>query len=98
VSQNNSSTKNWTHGSNLGPNNSHSGNFGDGGDENPPKGNIGKTHISPVALKRKRDVTQKGEIPIPRPKDMEVDAKEEEFDSVAQILLKNREITQEMAC
>jgi hypothetical protein len=76
------------------------GNSGDGGDENPPKGNIGKTHISPVALKRKRDVTQKGEkeIPVPEPEDMEVDVEEEELDWATQILLENREITQELAC
>jgi len=96
VSQRNSSTKNWTQGSNLGPKNSHSGNSVDGGDEKPPKGNIGKTHIFPVALKRKRDATQQVEIPVLRPEDMEIDDEEEEFYWDAQILLENREINQEM--
>ena len=75
------------------------GNFGDGGDENPPKGNIVKTHTAPVALKMKRDVTQKGEKenPVSEPKDMEVNV-EEELDWAAQRLLENKEITQELDC
>jgi hypothetical protein len=43
VSQRSSSTKNQTQGSSLGQKNSHLGNSGDGGDENPPKENFGKT-------------------------------------------------------
>jgi hypothetical protein len=74
------------------------GNSGGGGDENPPKGNIGKTHTAPVALKRKRDVTQKGEIPVPESEDMEVDAEEEDLDWATQRLLENKEITQELSC
>jgi len=48
------------------------------GDENPPKENIGKTHIGPYALKRKTKVTQKGEIHVPESEDMELYAKEED--------------------
>jgi len=100
VSQRRSSTKNQTHGSSLCQNNSHLGNSGDEGDENPSKENIGKTHTALVVVKRKRNVTQNGENKIPTPKhgDMETYAYEEESDWSTQTLLENREITQELAC
>lgn len=36
-------------------------NFDDGGDQNPPKGNLDKSHTLPIVSKRKRDTNKKGE-------------------------------------
>jgi len=36
-------------------------NFHDGGDQNPPKGNLDKLHTLPIASKIKRDTNKEGE-------------------------------------
>jgi hypothetical protein len=52
--------------------------FGDKRNENQSKENMGKTHTSSVAMKIKRDVTQKEEkeISVPETKYMEFDTEE----------------------
>jgi len=60
-------------------------NFDDGGEKNPPKGNLENPHKLPITSKRKRGTNKEAENEdIPRnesvPKDMELDVKIEEIE------------------
>jgi hypothetical protein len=99
-SQKSSSTKNKTHGNSQEQRNSHSGNSGNGGDEDPSKRVIEKSHTTLIRPKRKREIVQKAgqEVPECELKDMEVDVVIGEPNWVEQRLIENREIAEELAC